>query len=142
MGLNDVTAVDLAGSDTTVIGTLGTGEPALGPAIGRTELVEQGVFLLKTEPGDFLLVCLHELVALMAVVVLVGGTIGIPALAKDEDVVSTTERIGEDGDRAEVDIGVLARGLAGGGTVEVPLGELLNGGGNLAQGLQRTSQHN
>lgn len=47
----------------------------------------------------------------MAVVELVGGSIGIPGLTEDEDVVTETEGIGEDGDGAQVDIGVVTGGL-------------------------------
>lgn len=126
VSLNDITAVNLASSDTAVVGALRTGETALGPAIGSTELIEKGVLLLETEPGVLILVGIHELVALMSVVVLVGGAVGVPAFAEDEDVVTATERIGEDGDGAEVDIGVVTGGLGGRRTVEVPLREILN----------------
>lgn len=51
---------------------------------------------------------LHQLGGLMPVVVLVGASIGIPALGEDEDVAVPAERIGEDCGRAEVDIGVVA----------------------------------
>lgn len=51
---------------------------------------------------------LHQLGGLMPVVVLVWASIGIPALSEDEDVAVPAERVGEDGGRAEVDIGVVA----------------------------------
>lgn len=113
MGLDDITAVDLAGSDTTVVRALGTGEATLGPTVGSTKLVEQSVLLLETEPGDDALVGLHELCALVTVIELVGGAIGVPALGENEDVVATAEGIGEDGDGAEVDIRVLTGSLGG-----------------------------
>jgi hypothetical protein len=62
----------------------------------------------------------------VAVVELVGGSVRVPGLAQDEDVVTLAEGVGEDGDRANVDIRVVTGGLASGGTVEVPLGELIN----------------
>lgn len=68
---------------------------------------------------------LHDLGALMAEVVLVGGAIGVPALGQDNDVGRAAEGVGEDGARAEVDVGVVTGGLVGGGTVEVPDGEIL-----------------
>lgn len=40
----------------------------------------------------------------MTVVELVGGAIVVPALAKNEDIVATTERVGVDGYGTEVDI--------------------------------------
>lgn len=56
----------------------------------------------------------------MAEVVLVGGAIGVPALSKNNDVRGAAERIGVDGARAQVDIGVVTRGLVGRGAIEVP----------------------
>ena len=58
----------------------------LRPAVGTVVQIEEGVFLLETEPRLVLGVKLHELGALVAVVVLVGGAISIPALGEDEDV--------------------------------------------------------
>lgn len=135
VGLDDITAVDFAGTNTTVVGALGTRETTLGPSVRRSKLVKQGVLLLKTEPGLHVLVGLHELCALVAVVELVGGSIGVPALGENEDVVTATERVGEDGDGAEVDVRVTAGGLVGGRAVEVPLGKLVDGGGLLEEGL-------
>lgn len=61
----------------------------------------------------------------MSVVVLVGSTIGVPALGENDDVGGATEGIGEDGARAEVDVGVVAGGLVGGRAIKVPDGEVL-----------------
>ena len=58
----------------------------LRPAIGTIVQIEKSVFLLKTEPGLVLGVKLHELGAFVAVVVLVGGAVGVPAFGEDEDV--------------------------------------------------------
>jgi hypothetical protein len=66
---------------------------------------------------------------------LVGAAIGIPGLAEDEDVVTLAEGVGEDSAGTEVDIGVIAGGLAGGGTVEVPFGELVDALDGLGEGL-------
>lgn len=87
-----------------------------------------------------LLVRLHELSTLMAVVIFVWGSIGVPALGDNQDVGCTAERIGVDGDGSEVDVRVVTRGLAGRGTVEIPLGEIFNLEGtafwNLGEGLK------
>lgn len=135
MGLNDVTAVHLACTDTTVVGALGAGETTLGPSVRLTKLIKESIFLLETEPRLLVLVGLHELGAFVAVVELVGGTVRVPALGQDEDVVTTAERIGEYGNRAEVDIGVLTRSLGSGGTVKVPFGKILNRSGLLFDSL-------
>jgi hypothetical protein len=99
-------------------------ETAGGPAERPVVHVEQSVLLLETEPGLVLAISLHDLGALVAEVVLVGGAIGHPALSQDDDVGLAAERIGEDGTRAQVDVGVVTRGLVRGGTVEVPDGKV------------------
>jgi hypothetical protein len=100
--------------------------------------------LLETEPRVLRLVLLHQLVALVPVVELVGGAIVVPALGEDEDVggscerletkarqgsetlrivadaVRTSQGISEDGHRLEVDVRVFTGGLAGRAAVEVP----------------------
>ena len=125
MGLDDITANNLASTNTAVVRTLGSRETSLGPAIGPVLHVEKSVFLLKTEPGLVRSMCRHQLVALMTVVVLVGGAIGIPALGEDKDVRNAPERVGEDSDGLQVDIRVVARSLVGGGAIEIPGGEVL-----------------
>jgi hypothetical protein len=139
VGLDNVTAVDLAGTNTTVVRTLRTGETTLGPSIGSTKLIEESVLLLKAEPRNVLLVGLHELVAFMSAVELVRGAIGVPALTEDEDVVAPAERIWEDSNGAEVDIRVLTGSLSGRRTVEVPLGELVNRSSLLVESLSFAS---
>ena len=135
MSLNNVTAVDLASSDTAVVRTLSTGEPALGPSVRPAVSAEEGVFLFQTEPELFLGVDLHQAVGLMTVVELVGGSIRIPGLAENETVIAKAERVREDSNRAEVDIGVVTGGLAGGRTVKVPFRELIDGFNRLGESL-------
>lgn len=81
MSLDNVTAVYLAGTDTTVVRALGTGETTLGPSVRFAILIEESVLLLETEPGLLALVGLHQFGALVAVVELVGGTVRVPALS-------------------------------------------------------------
>jgi hypothetical protein len=83
VSLNDVTAVDLAGSDTAVVGALGTGETTLGPAVWPSVGAKEGVFLLETEPEVLAGMCLHQLGSFVAVVELVGGAIRVPGLTED-----------------------------------------------------------
>lgn len=113
VSLDDVTAVDLAGADTAVVGTLGTGETVLGPAIGPVVAVKESVLLLQAEPKFLLGVCLHQSSSLMAIVILVGSAIRVPGLAENEDVVTETEGVRVDGDRAQVDVGVVTGSLTG-----------------------------
>ena len=111
MSLHDVAAENLAGSHTAIVWALWGRETSLGPAVWLVVLVEQGIFLLKTKPSLVLLVGLHQPCGIMAVVELVGASISVPALGHDQNVVPTAEWIWEDGARAEVDIGIVARGL-------------------------------
>jgi hypothetical protein len=136
VGLDDVTAVDLAGTDTTVVRTLGTGETATGPAIRPPISTEESVLLLQTEPEALVSIGLHQTVGIVTVVILVGASIGVPGLTEDKDVVTLAEGVGVESDGAEVDIGVVTGGLGGGGTVEVPLGELVNTRHGLGQSLR------
>lgn len=121
MGLDEVSGENSSGSNTTVVGTLGGGVSTLGPLEGPSIRVEERVLLLESKPGDVSLDCLHHLVGVMSVVGRVGGTVVVVGLTKDEDVVSLSEGVLEDGDRSKVDVGVVAGGLAGGRSVEVPL---------------------
>ena len=113
-------------TSTAVVRPLGTRETALGPTIGGAVEVEEGVLLLETEPRGSVLCELHDFCGMVAVVGLVRGAIVVVALCEDEDVVATAEGVLEDGGGTEVDIGVAARGLVGGGTVEVPNAEGAN----------------
>lgn len=136
MGLDNVALDDLASTDTTVVRALGSRVTQRRPAEGAVVEIEQGVLLLETEPRLVVGVGLHHLGALIAVVVLVGGTVGVPALGENNDVGRAAERVGEDGAGAEVDIRVVAGSLLGGRAVEVPFGEI---GGSvllLLQGLE------
>ena len=105
MALDNIALHNPTGTDTAVIWALGSGEalqkalvvngtgapepkrrPAtyiLGPAIRPVVQVQEGVFLLQAEPGYCLGMRLHELGALMAEVVLVGGSVVVPALGQD-----------------------------------------------------------
>lgn len=111
VSLDDVTAVDLASTDTTVVRTLGTRETTTGPAVGPSIGTEKSVLLLQTEPEALAIVGLHQTVGIVTVVELVGASIGIPGLAEDQDVVTLAEGVGEDSNGTKVNIGVLAGGL-------------------------------
>lgn len=100
VGLDEVTGKDLAGTDTTVVGALGTGETVLGPAVDLAVVVEESVLLLETEPGLSLLGSVHDLLGVGTVVGLVGGAVVVVALAKNKNVGTATEGVLEDGDRA------------------------------------------
>lgn len=76
----------------------------------------------------------------MAVVGLVRGAVVVVGLGHDQDVVTTTEGVLENGSGAEVDIGVVAGGLVRRRAIEVPLTEVGNAGDLLADSLKsRTS---
>ena len=91
---------------------MGAGEATLGPAVRSTVDVKQGILLLETEPRDGVLGEVHDLLGVVTVVGHVGGAVVVVSLSEDEDVVAAAEWIFEDGGGAEVDIGVVAGGLA------------------------------
>lgn len=135
MSLDNITAVDLASTDTAVVGTLGTGETATGPAVRPAISAKESVLLLQTEPEALVGVGLHQTVGFVTVVELVGASIGIPGLAEDKDVVTLAEGVRVVSDGSKVDIGVVTGGLAGGGTIEVPFGKFINTRDGLEQSL-------
>ena len=112
MRLDNVAAEDLASAHTAVVGTLGSREAVLGPAVGPAKLVEQRVFLLETEPEAVLGVLVEYYGRVVAEVVCVGRTVRHVRLAHDEDVVAQTEGVRVVCDGAEVDVGVVAGRLA------------------------------
>lgn len=136
MSLDNIAAEHLASTVTAVVGTLGGGETVPGPAIGPAVGVKEGVLLLKTEPELFGLVGLHQDGGIVAEVEGVGLSVGHPSLGDDEDVVAAAPGIGVVGDGAEVDIGVVARGLVGRRAVKVPFGQVCKRFDLLGKGLQ------
>lgn len=134
MCLDNVSAKDLARSDTTVVWTLGSGETALGPTIWPALEVEERVLLLETEPELVLLVCLHDDGSIVAEVECIGLAIRHPGLGEHEDVVTATEGVGEGSDRSEVDVRVVPWSLSSRRAVKVPLLEGLDGFFGLVNG--------
>ena len=86
VSLDDVTAVDLSCSHTTVVWTLRTRETVLRPAIWPPVDTEESVFLLEAEPELMLGVRFHQPFSLVSVIELVRAPIRIPGLAHDQDV--------------------------------------------------------
>ena len=111
--LNDITAVDTTSTDTAVVRTLRARETTLGPAVWPAVGAQEGVFLLQTEPDFVMAVGFHQSCGFMAIVEFVGSAIGVPGLAHDENVLTQTDWIGVNGNRSDVDIGIVTRGLTG-----------------------------
>jgi len=135
VGLDEISCENLAGTVSAVVRALGSGETVLGPAVRPALSIQQGVLLLETEPVPLAGELLHEGSSIVAVVVGVGLPVRHPGLAHDEDVVAEAERVRVDRDGAEVDIGVVARCLASGRPVEVPLWEVFDGRWDFLQSL-------
>lgn len=76
----------------------------------------------------------------MAVVGLVRSAVVVVTRGEDENVVTTTERVLEDGSGPQVDIGVATGSLVGGRAVEVPDTQLTNIGHFLVDSLYGDSQ--
>lgn len=77
----------------------------------------------------------HDFLGMMTIIGSVGSAVVVVCLGEDEDVVTTAERILEDGSWAEIYIGVMARSLVCRGTVKVPDSKLANVRNLLADGL-------
>ena len=125
VGLDDVSAIDLLGTNTAVVWALGSRETSMGPSVWPVIRTEQSVLLFQTKPCLLRFVGIHQTDSFVTIVEFVGGSIVVPCLAHDEDVLATSEWIWVYRNRTKVDIGVVAGSLAGGGTVEVPLRQLL-----------------
>merc|ERR1719174_3024163 len=89
VSLDDVPAVDVAGTDGAVVRALGSWETVLGPAEGVAVLVEKGVLLLNSEPGVVVLGLLHHLGALLPLVGLSLLLVVLVGLAHHHDVLAT-----------------------------------------------------
>ena len=136
VGIHNVAAKSAVDTNTAVVGALRAREAALRPAKGSGAVrKEQGVLLLNAEPrllttDGFVF---ENGASNGAGVSVNGGAIGLEALAQHEDVLSAAERIRGEFNGAKKDLRVVARGLLGGGTIKVPLRELLNGFGDEVQ---------
>lgn len=136
MSLNNIAAHDLASSNTAVVWALWSWKAVLGPAVWPAVEPEESVLLLKTEPEFFALVSLHDYGGIVTEVVHVWLSIGHPGLAHDQDIVAEAEGIWVVSARAEIDIRVVARGLASGRAVKIPFREVLEGFDFLGKCLQ------
>jgi len=125
VSLDNVAAIDLVGTNTAVVGSLGSGETVLGPSEGVHVLVQEGVFLFDSEPGLLVLGFLHDFIAALSVVGLCWLLVVFVGLAEDQLVVVQPEGVCVDGNGVEVGVRVLALSLTGAAAVEVPDGKLL-----------------
>ena len=138
VSLDDVAAEDLARADATVVGALGAGEAALGPAVDVVVLVKQRVLLLEAEPGLVLGMGLHQPSGVVPVVELVGRAVVVPAFGHDQDIGAATEGIRVHSDRADVDVGVVAASLTRGRAVKIPLGQIFDALGRTLERLHQS----
>lgn len=125
VSLNDVTSVDLVGSNSTVVWSLWSWESVLWPSEWMSIDIEKSVLLLHSEPWVLVGGLLHDLLASDTEV---GGgwlLLVIVGLAHHQLVLSLPEWIWIDGNWLQVDIGVGSLSLSGGGSVKVPDWELL-----------------
>lgn len=133
--IDNVTAKDTAGANTTVVRALRTWEPTLRPAVWPSVRTEERVFLFQAKPELVLRVGFHQSGGLVPVVELVWRSIRIPGLTHDNDIWLATPWVGENRARSDVDIGIVTRSLVGRRSVEVPLREIINTLWWFAQGL-------
>ena len=137
--LDDISAIDLTSANTTVVWSLSSRETALGPTIWPAIGAEESIFLLQPKPEMMLLVGIHQPRGLVSVVELVGASIRVPSLAHDKNVGFKANRIGENGNWSNVDIGVVSGGLSGGRTIKVPFRKLIDAFDGFFEGLEGRS---
>ena len=135
MCLDNIPTKHLSSTHTAIVRSLWRRETVRWPAVWPSTELEKSVFLLKTKPELVLSVGGHQLVGISTEVVRIRLAIGHPGLTHDENVVAETEGVGIHCDGSEVDIGIVARSLAGRGAVEVPFGKFFDVFRGLVQGL-------
>ena len=122
-------------TNTAVVRTLGTWKASLRPTEWLVIRIKEGVLLLEAEPGNIVLCQLHGLGRIMTEVCLIGGAVAIVGGSENDNIVTTAERILVERGWTKKNIRVMAGGLAGGRTIEVPVGELVQVGDLLSDSL-------
>jgi len=141
VAVSDFSSDGVLMSNRAVIGSLGGRESVAGPAQMVSLAIKERVFLLKSEHGASIVANLVE--NLDGRGSGVGGqrsSIRSGSVAHDEDVVSTAERITEDGTRSDEDLRIVAWCLTGAATVIIPDREIFWFGWNLAASSGFASQ--
>lgn len=67
--------------------------------------------MFETKPRLFILGLVHDLLGMVTVIGTIRGAVVVVGLSENENVVTTSERILENGGRSEVYIGIVAGGL-------------------------------
>merc|ERR1719285_888755 len=106
MGFHNVPAIDIAGTNSAIVGALGSRETILGPSEGVTILVKKGVLLLNSKPWVVVLGLLHHLCALLPLVRLSLLLVILVRLTHHHDVLATSEGVWVEFDRVKVGIRV------------------------------------
>ena len=124
VGFDDITTEHTIGADSAIVRTLGAGETILGPSEGVIVGIEKSPLLFHAEPGMLISGSVHGIETLVTVVSFGGLLVVLVGFAHDKFVVAETEGIFVEGNWVEVHVTVAALGLPGGGTIEIPDGEL------------------
>ena len=111
MGSLNVPAVDLSGSNSTIVGSLRSREAILWPTEWMLVIIEQSILLLNTKPRLQILRLLHQLETDLPVVCLHWLVFIVVGVAQDEDVVPLGKWTGINLDWLKVDIAVITSRL-------------------------------
>jgi hypothetical protein len=128
VGLHNATTKGVLGTRRAVVRTLGTRVSVLGPTQGGDTIsVEESVFLFDAEPGLLIELLVKIFVGRGTSIGGDGGHLSIRknSFTEDDDVVASSEGIGEDTHRLQVDLGVTAGGLSSGRSIVVPDRQLI-----------------
>jgi hypothetical protein len=137
VGIGDRTSEGVLGTNRAVVRSLRAGgDTSLGPTEGSALVkVEEGEFLLESEPDFFVFLALEGLGGNSPGISRQRLSTGSVSIAHDQNVINTispgAEGILENTARSQNDLRVITGGLAGGRPIKVPTGEVLNGSGPL-----------
>ena len=110
MGVHDSPSKNFVRANTTVVATLRGREAVVGPT-ERGKTLEEGVFLFKAEPGVEVAVLLGRRGTLCSGVARVRRQVGKKRFAHHELVVAAANRVWNNQDRVQNNIGLIASRL-------------------------------
>ena len=126
MCLDDVTAIDFVGSNSAVIGSLGSWKPIFGPPKGVSVHIQEGVLLLDPEPWMMINRFVHNFLGSFPMVGLGWSVVILECLTHHHDVVSTSEWIWIHLDWMKIGVGVTSFCLIGGTSIIIPDWQILD----------------
>ena len=124
----NVPSIYFTGTNSTIVGSLGSRKSILWPTKGMLVIIKQGVLLLDPKPGFVLLGLLHDLKTLFPVVSDHGLIFVIISFTKNKDVITEGKGTRVHLDRLQIHIRIGSISLITWTTIVVPGGQIFNFG--------------